>query len=153
VHALAGDGFVLHLKGTIDLLYVDAEGVATVLDYKHTNARGRSADVYAFQLDCYLLAVRSFMPQEVQVKSGIAFLRDRGDPPSFRQPSRADLERFKGTLLGLARDALVSAATSTWSGHERPVCEAMGCGYVYRCHAAPSAKAGAGGRLEATAGP
>jgi ATP-dependent helicase/nuclease subunit A len=150
VHALAGDGFTLHLKGTIDLLFIDAEGVAHVVDYKHAHARGRTARDYAFQLDCYSLAVRAFLPSEVPLRSGIVFLRDHDAVPEWRQLDRSELHRFGGSLVGLAQQTLSATASSNWSGHERPICEAMGCGYIYRCHGTSRSRADAYGQPPAT---
>ncbi|MFN7130977.1 MAG: 3'-5' exonuclease, partial [Myxococcales bacterium] len=138
-----GDGaFTLRLRGTIDVLAVLDDGSALILDYKHTHARGRGAGAYAFQLACYALAVRSFLPKQVGIDTGIAFLKDRGAPPDVQPLTDASLEGFRSSLLAMSREMLERRRTGDYPVLARRRCEALHCGFVYQCHAAPRTAAG-----------
>jgi len=129
------DGFALFLKGQIDLLFEDDDGAAVVIDYK-ASVRPRSGlDSYGFQLGCYALAARRFVKDGVAVRTGIAFLREVNAEPEIAAkpsplPGWGEGQGEGSGLIALARSLL----SSRWEGRELPACEAMGCGYTYRCH-------------------
>jgi ATP-dependent exoDNAse (exonuclease V) beta subunit len=135
--AVGEEDVTLHVRGAVDVLAVLEDGTALVLDYKHTAASGRGADDYAFQLACYALAMRGFLPRGVTLCAGIAFLKDRGAPPDVRTLSDAALSTFERTLAVMGKELLERQRTQDWPVLSRPRCEAMRCGFVYLCHRSP----------------
>jgi len=125
-----GDGFSLVVRGQIDLVVEDATGTALVVDYKTTRRSAAGVSPYAFQLACYALAAQRFLREGVPVKTGIAFLDDADPSPVWAEAGPLD-------AVGLARAA--RAWVNAPVGQEWPVlevsrCEALGCGYRWRCH-------------------
>lgn len=141
VLAIRDGGFTLHLRGTVDVLAVMGDGTALILDYKHTRGRGRGADAYAFQLACYALAARTFLPPEVELKTGIAFLKDHGAPPDVRTLGEEALAAFRSSLLRMARELIERRRKGDYPVLARKRCEALRCGFVYQCHASRSTRA------------
>jgi ATP-dependent helicase/nuclease subunit A len=129
-----GDGFRLALKGQIDLL-VEEDGPVLVVDYKTSVPSAAGLAPYRFQLGCYALAARHFIGREVPVRAGIVFLRHDDLAPQFLDalPDAAELER---ALVAEARTLARSQVTGAWAGRERATCEALGCGFLSRCHPA-----------------
>ncbi|MGQ0503909.1 MAG: PD-(D/E)XK nuclease family protein, partial [Myxococcaceae bacterium] len=128
-----GDAPAVHLKGQIDLLFEDEEGGATVVDYKASRPHPAGLDAYRFQLDCYALAARRFVQEGVSIRTGIVFLRGSDREPQLRQGS-ADFPALEQTLYSGAVELLERSRTHAWPGLERSACEALRCGYQYRCH-------------------
>lgn len=131
---LGGEG--VHLKGAIDLLWEDDQGGATVIDYKYSQRHPSGLEPYQFQLHCYALAASELVSSGLPVKTGIVFLREHEPIVRLCQPqAEPALAEFKRRLLsGVSR--LTELQNSTrWPGLEQPRCEAIGCGYQYRCHA------------------
>ena len=126
-----GDGPALIIRGQIDLL-VEREDELLVIDYKTSTRPAAGLEPYRFQLGCYALAARRFITGLRPLKAGIVFLRDERPEPQF-------LTGFEPNAL-FAPLAVESAGlaeaqrTGIWPGQPRPRCEALGCGYVYRCH-------------------
>ncbi|MEW5739304.1 MAG: UvrD-helicase domain-containing protein [Myxococcota bacterium] len=130
--SLQDGAFRLALKGQIDLL-VEEDGEVLVIDYKTSVPSPAGLAPYRFQLGCYALAARRFIARDVPIRAGIVFLRHEDRTPVFlEQPIDAgELER---TLTAEARALTRAQGAFEWSGRPRPTCEALGCGYVYRCH-------------------
>jgi ATP-dependent exoDNAse (exonuclease V) beta subunit len=141
---LAGDGvhreqpFVLRipagpvtlcLKGKIDLLIEEPGGV-TVLDYKTAREAGGD-EAYAFQLGCYALAARAWCRPGGQVRTGVVPLR-QGTPVALEV--RDDLEEVEARLGSLARALVEAVEGGQWEGRAKARCQAIGCGFVSRCH-------------------
>jgi len=125
-----GAGFTLMLRGQIDLLVDNGDGTARVVDYKTARRPAEGLAPYAFQLGCYALAATKFLERRVQVETGISFLRE-GDPSPMFLTAPAGLE---AALAGQARALVQAQLDGRWPGLEKARCEALGCGYVYRCH-------------------
>jgi ATP-dependent helicase/nuclease subunit A len=128
---LGDPAFSLHLRGQIDLLVIDE--TVDVVDYKTSVPSSAGLEPYRFQLGCYVLAARRFLSQaELPVRAGISFLRSADAEPRFLQD--VDDAALESSLVAQAR-ALVEAQTlQRWPTQERPRCDALGCGYVSRCH-------------------
>jgi ATP-dependent exoDNAse (exonuclease V) beta subunit len=130
-------GLALHLKGTIDLLFEDGSGGATVIDYKSSKRHAEGLAPYAFQLDCYALAARNFVREGVPIRTGIAFLREEDAGPDLREAADAvELSRLEERLVKGAAQLLAHSRHHDWPGLERKDCQRLGCGYTYRCHGA-----------------
>ena len=117
------------LRGQIDLLVIQPGG-AVVIDYKTSTLPPAGLEPYRFQLGCYALAAQRFCGGPV--RAGIVFLRDESPEPHF-------LPDFEPTQLVAplgeeSRRLAQSQRTGIWEGRPRDRCEALGCGYVYRCH-------------------
>ncbi len=126
------EGFSLMLRGQLDLLVEQADGTAQVVDYKTATKPARGLEPYAFQLGCYALAAAKFVMPGTRVQTGISFLRDPDVSPLF-QTALPGLER---SLAGQAKALVRAQLDGNWSGLPRAECEAIGCGYIYRCHGA-----------------
>jgi ATP-dependent exoDNAse (exonuclease V) beta subunit len=123
-------GFTLHLRGQIDLLVINGDGSATVVDYKTSVRPEDGLDAYRFQLGCYVLAAKALLG-DVPIRAGIAFLREADASPQLLPPG---VPIDEGSLATQAR-ALVSAQISgDWQGLPEARCRSLGCGYVSRCH-------------------
>jgi RecB family exonuclease len=128
---LGDDRFALHLRGQIDLLVIDE--TVDVVDYKTSVPSPAGLEPYRFQLGCYVLAARRLLGQEaLPVRAGISYLRsDDAEPRFLDAVGEAALE---ASLVEQAR-ALVEAQTRrVWPLRELMRCQALGCGYVSRCH-------------------
>ena len=126
-------GFTLMLRGQIDLLVEQADGSAQVVDYKTALQPAEALAPYAFQLGCYALAAAKFLQPGTRVLTGISFLREPDPSPLF-QVAQPGLE---ATLAASAHALVQAQLDGRWAGLARGQCEAIGCGYVYRCHPAP----------------
>jgi ATP-dependent helicase/nuclease subunit A len=129
-----GDGdFALHLRGQIDLLVIDQH--VDVVDYKSTIPSEAGLEPYAFQLACYSLAARRFVDVPgVEVRVGVSYLRHHDPEPRFleRLPDDVELERH---LVAQARALIQSQASRQWERRPIERCQALSCGYRFRCHA------------------
>lgn len=125
----------LHLRGQIDLLFEDEQGGATVIDYKSSVRHAEGLAPYAFQLDCYALAARNFVREGVPIRTGIAFLREPDPGPDLRPiATAAQLDQMEERLVASAVRLLANSRSHDWPGLERTQCQALGCGFMYRCH-------------------
>jgi hypothetical protein len=121
-----------HLRGSIDLLVVRADGQVDIIDYK--SARGPNAETYRFQLEVYRLAATQLglCAQAGIVRAGVVFLGGADAEPVFLDlPSVDELMEKVGTATRLLLEA-------RGQGHflrvDVPVCESIHCGYLGRCH-------------------
>jgi hypothetical protein len=80
-----------------------------------------------------VLAARRFITREVPIRAGIVFLRDDELSPHFLEQA-VDAKALERSLVEQARLLTKSQVAFEWPGRERPTCESVGCGYVYRCH-------------------
>jgi hypothetical protein len=135
--ALPAGDWVAVLHGQIDLLVWDEDG-PLVIDYKHARAGSPGLEAYRIQLEAYALAAERLCEVDDDVRARLVFLKDRGTPPEFvvTAAMRRELE---------ARVAAVTETLAThrgiqkpWPGQPKSVCEDLGCGFLYRCHAAES---------------
>jgi ATP-dependent helicase/nuclease subunit A len=122
-------GGELYLRGQIDLLQFDHDGV-TVIDYKH--ARRGEADDYRFQLQAYSLAARRLYPQAPTVRTGLVFLKEADPTPSLEVAGPS--APFEQELRDLGQRLSSARANESWSGLPIDTCRRLRCGYVYRCH-------------------
>ncbi len=129
---LSDGELALSLKGQIDLLFED-EGTAVLVDYKASHRPESGLLSYAFQLDCYALAACRFVAPGVQVRTGIAFLRERVPEPELCG-AEVDAPALERRLLASARELLGMTQRREWPGREKAICDAISCGYRYRCH-------------------
>lgn len=125
-----GAGFQLMLRGQIDLLVEQPDGSAQVVDYKTALMPPEGLTPYAFQLGCYALATAKFTKPGTPVKTGISFLREPDPSPLFVSAAPG----LEASLATQARALAQAQVTGNWPGHPRARCEAIGCGYLYRCH-------------------
>jgi ATP-dependent helicase/nuclease subunit A len=125
--------FTLLLRGQIDLLVEPAEGPVLVIDHKTALAPSGGLEAYRFQLGCYALAARRFTRSDVPVRTGIVFLRELDVEPRYLDtlPSGAELEQ---QLAGQARALTAAQVSGEWESRPRARCEALRCGFIYRCH-------------------
>ena len=89
---------------------------------------------YRFQLRAYALAARRLVPGATRVRTGLAFLREPDPTPRFVELDAAEDERFLAELRRLGAHLAQARGTARWEGRPIAHCEAIGCGYVYRCH-------------------
>ena len=129
-----GDEFTLHLKGQIDLLLVENENQALVVDYKTTRAPPDGLEAYRFQLGCYALAASHFLKPGTTIRTAIAFLRDEDPTPRIDDTLPTAAAALEAELVAQARALVQSQVKGVWDGRPRNRCEAIGCGYVARCH-------------------
>jgi ATP-dependent exoDNAse (exonuclease V) beta subunit len=129
--------FALHLRGQIDLLVLNADGSATVVDYKTSVEPTDGLDAYRFQLGCYALAAQALLGPStgsghaLPVHTGIAFLRESDPSPKLLPPGA----RVDEAWLAQQAHALVTAQIrGEWQGLPEARCRALGCGYASRCH-------------------
>ncbi len=127
----AEQGPSLILRGQVDLLVVTNEALI-VIDYKTTTAPASGLEPYRFQLGCYALAAQRFAGRPLPVRAGIVFLREANPEPVFLDTF--DLEALERSLVAEAAQLEHAQRTNSWPGRDRRICEALGCGYVYRCH-------------------
>ncbi len=124
--------FTVHVRGQLDLLVIDE--AIEVVDYKATTSSPGTLERYAFQLGCYALAARRLVNvPEVPVRAGLSCLRDRDPSPRFL-PDLGDAQAFERRLVELARALTTAQARQRWPQQPLARCQALGCGYVYRCH-------------------
>jgi ATP-dependent exoDNAse (exonuclease V) beta subunit len=126
------EGFALMLRGQIDLLLEGADGSAQVVDYKTSKEPPDGLKPYAFQLGCYALAAAKLVRSDVKVLTGISFLMEADPSPRFVTAEPG----LEAQLAAQAKALVRAQLDGRWSGHEKSTCEALGCGYVYRCHPA-----------------
>jgi ATP-dependent exoDNAse (exonuclease V) beta subunit len=98
----SGAGSTLVLRGQIDLMFVDGDGIVNVVDHKHASAAGQPRDAYAFQLATYALAASRVLPGESRLRTGLAWLKDRGAGPVLRDVGSADLRAHEEVLSACA---------------------------------------------------
>ncbi|MBX5480951.1 MAG: UvrD-helicase domain-containing protein [Myxococcaceae bacterium] len=130
----AQDGFALHVKGKIDLLFEEADGSGLVLDYKLSRRHPAGLEPYAFQLDCYALAARQYVHEGVPVSTGIAFLKEGRREPDLRPVADVDPRELSRRLVEGARALLEHSRRFEWPGQPRERCQNIRCGFQYRCH-------------------
>ncbi len=125
--------FQLLLRGQIDLLVERPDGTLEVVDYKTALQPAAGLEPFRFQLGCYALAARHFAGRSLPVRAGISFLRELDVEPRWLDelPDDATLEH---ELVEQARALTQAQVSRSWAGRERPRCEALHCGFVYRCH-------------------
>jgi ATP-dependent exoDNAse (exonuclease V) beta subunit len=132
VLSLRGEGRLqLRLRGQIDLLLDDE--VLTVVDYKTSLMPPAGLEAYRFQLRCYALAARRFAGRPVPVRAGVSFLKEPDPAPRFLAEP-LELEALEVELVEQARALLRAQASGHWPRRDRGWCDALGCGYVDRCH-------------------
>jgi ATP-dependent exoDNAse (exonuclease V) beta subunit len=124
-----GTGLVL--RGQIDLLVIH-DGELVVIDYKTATRPAAGVEPYRFQLGCYALAAQRFSPSRRPVRAGIVFLRDESPEPHFLPDF--DPEQLTAPLAHESAGLIEAQRSGQWPGRPRDRCEALGCGYVYRCH-------------------
>lgn len=122
-----GAGLELVLGGTMDLLVEWPNGRLDVVDYKR--AVGPDLEPYAFQLDVYRLAALARGPE---VRAGIVFLGGATQEPLWRTPFEA--HALEHELLALAARLAAARASGVFPRVAVPVCEAIHCGFIRRCH-------------------
>jgi ATP-dependent helicase/nuclease subunit A len=131
-------GPALYLKGQIDLLFEDDDGAAVVIDHKASARPPGGLEGYGFQLDCYALAARELVQEGVPVRTGISFLKEKHPGPDLRpQTLPGALRELEHRLLTQVSELLEHQRTLgdlDWPGQPVDRCEAIGCGYRYRCH-------------------
>jgi CRISPR/Cas system-associated exonuclease Cas4 (RecB family) len=125
--------FRLQLRGQIDLLVEPEEGPLLVVDYKTAVQPPAGLEPYRFQLGCYALAARRFADRPVSVRSGIVFLREYDVEPRYLDSLPSD-DELEGSLAAQALVLTQAQVSGQWVGRERARCEALHCGFVYRCH-------------------
>ena len=128
---LGDDTFSLHLRGQIDLLVIDES--VDVVDYKTSVPSPSGLEPYRFQLGCYVLAARRLLGQaSLPVRAGVSFLRSDDAAPRFL--GDVDEAALEASLVGEAKALVGSQTSGRWALRPRERCEALGCGYVGRCH-------------------
>jgi ATP-dependent exoDNAse (exonuclease V) beta subunit len=128
------EGFSAHLKGQIDLIFEDDDQAAVVVDYKASRRPPTGLEPYRFQLDCYALAARHLVAEGVPLRVGIAFLREPSAEPELRDVAPDEILDFERHLAEQAQELCDRPVSGEWPGRLVTECEAMGCGYRYRCH-------------------
>jgi ATP-dependent exoDNAse (exonuclease V) beta subunit len=128
----------LVLRGQIDLLHLDADNTAWVLDYKTTMRAPAGLEPYRFQLSAYAIAARKFAPTARAVKTGIAYLRDRPVGVEWDSPSPGALDSLEASLQNETRALLAAQRDGKWEGRPVERCRAIKCGYISRCHPSKS---------------
>jgi ATP-dependent exoDNAse (exonuclease V) beta subunit len=134
-----GQGPEVFLKGKIDLLFEDEAGFATLLDYKTSARDPGGLTAYSFQLASYALAARRLVKESVPLRTGIVFLRDPLPEPEIQEATEMDWNAFEARLFQGAIQLLERTARAEWPGLAQVQCEAIHCGYQYRCHSQAAA--------------
>lgn len=122
----------LVLRGQIDLVVETPEAVL-IVDYKTSKAPPAGLEPYRFQLECYALAARRLFGAAKAVKAGLVFLREDDRAPRWLD-GVGTTEATGAALLADATALATAQREDTWGLRDRATCEALGCGYVYRCH-------------------
>jgi ATP-dependent helicase/nuclease subunit A len=121
------------LRGSIDLLVEWPDGDVDVVDYK--SARSAVPAAHALQLQVYALAAGALVTGLRTLRAGLVFLGGGSSEPVWR--TIRDEDEVRREITDLA-NRLVDAR---WSGRfprvELSRCEAIHCGFIGRCHAAP----------------
>jgi ATP-dependent helicase/nuclease subunit A len=127
----------LHLKGQIDLLVEEDDGSFEVVDYKTAHRHSMGLEPYAFQLDCYALAVRQLLAKKVALRTGVSFLQELSPEPEFRPvTTEKALAQLTQQLRTIQLQLLENVQRTDWPGREPGACAKFHCGYQYRCHPA-----------------
>jgi ATP-dependent helicase/nuclease subunit A len=126
-----GPGGTLHLRGTIDLLVLFADGSADVIDYKSA-WRGDASDP-TFQLRAYALAAHR-IDGRAPVRVGVLNLAEKEPAPSLAVVDDEALARFDAQLVALRGRFLAARTTDHFPGVARSCCEALRCGFLAACH-------------------
>ena len=101
-----------------------------MVDYKTALMPPEGLTPYAFQLGCYALATAKLTAPGTVVTTGISFLREADPSPLFVSAPPG----LEASLAGQARALTRAQIDGSWPGLPRARCEAIGCGYIYRCH-------------------
>jgi len=118
--------------GSIDLLLVLDDRVL-VLDYKRGPPRETAS--YEAQVRLYALAAHELTGGALPVYAGLWFLRAGSADPRTFEVRPEELDRFRRQLVSCAREvAGLDARRSLFPGRELRHCQAIGCGFVARCH-------------------
>jgi ATP-dependent helicase/nuclease subunit A len=88
---------------------------------------------YRFQLGCAAVAAQRWAGQRLPVRAGVVFLTEPSPEPRFLDA--LPLEAFEAEVLACAAQTELSQVTGQWETRARAACEAVGCGFTYRCHA------------------
>ncbi|HEY0882906.1 MAG TPA: PD-(D/E)XK nuclease family protein, partial [Archangium sp.] len=123
-------GTTLLVRGQIDLLVITPDELI-VVDYKTSTIPPSGLESYRFQLGCYALAAQRFAGK-LPIRAGIVFLREEALEPLF--VAALDPESLGTSLVTESRGLVEAQRTGEWPGRDRSRCDALGCGYVYRCH-------------------
>ena len=105
-----------------------------MVDYKLSSAHPLGLAPYELQLGCYALAAERLLGDR-PVRTGVAFLREGKREPELMAPFGPDEKAaLEAKLVSAAASLWESSWRREWKGLEERECEALGCGYRYRCH-------------------
>jgi DNA-binding transcriptional ArsR family regulator len=121
------------LHGQLDLLVWD-EGGPLVIDFKHARSGGPGFEAYQIQLQAYALAVERLCEVDGDIRTRLAFLKERGPPRELTVTAamRRELENDVARVTEIL--AAHRGLQKTWPGQARAACEQLGCGFLFRCH-------------------
>ena len=126
---------VVVLQGVIDLLYRDAGGMWTVVDYKYSAGREIDRERYKAQLMMYGLAVAKMMRVD-EVKVMITVLAGKETSPGEWYLKGNELKNIEQRIIARAREIAEmhsEGAPAVWISKKEKDCRHPDCVYKKRC--------------------
>jgi len=124
----------LLLRGQIDLVVEDAEGL-DIVDYKVSAPKGEDPTApYAFQLGTYAVALRREVGAEAKIRTAVQFLDGRSRLPVYTPDIHPPELGIEERLPSLAAGLLEARRTGEYGGREAHHCKKIRCGYAWLCH-------------------
>jgi ATP-dependent exoDNAse (exonuclease V) beta subunit len=135
---LEGEREVLHLRGRLDAMWLDGDGVG-VLDWKFGRRGVLGASAHQWEVAMYALAARTLMEDErPRWRAKVFFLKDAVCEEV--EGSEEVLEGLRRVLPLLGRRLALARRRGQWpkvdsagQPRTREACEAEGCVFVRRC--------------------
>jgi hypothetical protein len=128
-------GCTVTLSGTLDLLVRWKDGAVDVVDA--TCVRG-SPVIHALRLAAHVLCARALVPGATNVRAGLAFLGQGGEP-AWTSLGAAELEAARARIATVGGRVAVARWSTRFPPEPTTTCHAIDCGYVSFCH--PGARA------------
>ncbi len=132
---VAGAGISIFIRGQIDLLIDDGNGIV-VRDYKYARRGGEDLAHYQVPMECYRLAAADAYPER-EPRTELMFLRDGPEACELKPPSP---EVSRNRILEIGRAILTAEADGIYP--KKPAapdhCRRIRCGYLRRCWEQPA---------------
>jgi hypothetical protein len=135
---LEGEREVLHLRGRLDAMWLDGDGVG-VLDWKFGRRGVLGASAHQWEVAMYALAARTLMEDErPRWRAKVFFLKDAVCEEI--EGREEVLEGLRRVLPSVGRRLALARRRGQWpkvdamgEPRTREVCEGAGCVFVRRC--------------------
>ncbi len=141
---LSEESFSFYIQGIADILFYESGSEWTVMDYKYTFPRTESPAEHRAQLLIYTLAVYEALPEEINVRAAIKFLKDYANPVADLSPGPEELLSFRQSLIQEGKELaqLISVIDEEfWEKNEEKDdsggCKQKDCRFRSRCYPNP----------------